>query len=55
MDFKNLILCFAGVAIFSAVLDLFIEDDSKAFGFKAICGLAMTASIIQALGNLLNL
>lgn len=55
MDFKNLIWCLSGVAILSAVLDLFIEDDSKAFGFKAVFGLAMTVSIMRAVRNFLNL
>lgn len=44
----------AEIAVISAILELFTDDDTAGFGFRTVCSLAMTVAIVEYIAGILH-
>jgi len=54
MSVSDMILSYAGIAVFAAILDMLSGPNDNGFGFRTVCSIAITLSAFRALEKLIN-
>ena len=53
-SFYSLNVSIAGIALLSAVLGIFTDDNAGSFGFRTVCGIAVVLSVLITFRELMG-